>query len=119
MPFSVKFGSVTRIINPSRGASPQDIKELVAVAFGLQLGTFGIHRDSEYVTFDASLDGEWELALIPTGRVDRSRQCSPRQCMCKCFLCIYLFEVWQSLKVRGFDCCARSRPGFEGMHFLR
>ena len=67
-PFRVRLGAgaFRRVLLP-RGASPADIKEAVAGAVGLVVGTFFIRDAESSVTspFHAGLVGDWDVVLLP------------------------------------------------------
>ena len=97
MPFTLSYNGVMKNFNPPAGASEGGIKESVAVSFGLPMGTFAILKGDNGGFFHAGLEGEWELALIPTGQVERSEKWpSPAY---------YISECAQFLFCFSFICC--------------
>ena len=63
--FSISYKSRTEYFTPPPGTSPQDIKEAVAGAFSIPIGSFTIRRAGVAGFFHAALEGDWELFLIP------------------------------------------------------
>ena len=96
MPFTLSYNGVMKNFNPPAGASEGGIEKAVAVSFGLPMGTFAILQGGNGGFFHAGLEGEWELALIPTGQVERSEKWpSPA----------YISECAQFLFCVSFICC--------------
>jgi hypothetical protein len=63
--FSVSYGGRKELFSPPLGTSPQDIKEAVAGAFSVPIGSFTIRQDGVAGFFHAALRGDWQLVLIP------------------------------------------------------
>ena len=53
--FSFAFSGVS--------TNAQEVKEAIATAFGLQVGSFFIKQGSTFAGFDPLLEGDWELVL--------------------------------------------------------
>ena len=65
-PFRVRYGDGPfQLVRLAPGMSEAGVKEAVALATGLAVGTFGL-RDAEGISgFHAGLAGDWDAALLP------------------------------------------------------
>lgn len=62
--FCVRYQGRNEFFSPPAGTSNVDIKEAVAAAFNVPVGSFAIRRESEAGFFHAGLRGHWELVEI-------------------------------------------------------